>query len=293
MKHNMFELCASLSFFTIFAIGPVMLIVIFVSNLFWEREAVEGSLYKHLSGIVGEKAAVQIQEIIRNVSITSHNFLAFISVVILLVVATGVYTDIQTSINMIWNLKVKKGRGFLQIIKNRLISFVVITGLGLLLLVSLIINGLLEGFMDRLQEQFPHAGIWGIYIFNLILTLVVVGSLFAVIFKVMPDAILRWKDVLPGALFTAIIFMSGKFGVTFYINNTPIATSFGSAGSVIILLVWIFFSSMTLYFGAEFTKAYAMKYADEIRPRPYAVTIKVTKVVTRAKSIQENEGIRK
>lgn len=288
-KHHLFDRSASLSYFTLFAVGPVMLIVMFVSNLFWEREAVEGSLVKHLNGVVGERAALQIQDIIKNASITSHNFLAFVSVVILIVIATGVYTDIQGSINVIWNLKIRKGRGFLQMVKNRLISFLIISALGVLLLVSLVINGLLEGLMDKLQELFPQVAIAGIYIFNLFLTLLVVACLFAVIFKVMPDVILKWRTVLPGSLFTAVLFMTGKFGITFYIKNTTIATSFGSAGSVVILLVWIFYSSVVLYYGAEFTKAYALRYAGEIKPRPYATTVKVVYVVSDVASIQENE----
>lgn len=288
-KHKMMKLSASLSFFTLFSIGPMMLLIIFVSNLFWERDAVEGSLYRHIKGIVGESPARQIQEIIKDASITSHNFIAFISIVILLIAATGVFTEIQNSINFIWNLKVKKGRGLLQTIKSRLISFIMITSLGILLLLSLIINGLLEGFMDRIQEQFPHMAVFGIYVFNLLVTLLVVASLFAVIFKVMPDAVLRWRYVLPGALFTAILFMTGKFGVTYYINHSRIATSYGSAGSMIILLVWIFYSSVVLYYGAEFTKAYALKFGDEIKPRPYAVIIKNIQEISGAKSIQENE----
>lgn len=289
-KHNLLDKSASLSYFTIFAVGPVMLVVIFVSNLFWERAAVEGSLVKHLKDVVGERTSLQIQDIIKNASITSHNFLAFISVVILIIVATGVYTDIQTSINGIWNLKIRKGRGFLQMVKNRIISFLIISGLGMLLLASLIINGLLEGFMDRLQVLFPHLAIVGIYIFNLFVTLVLVAALFAFIYKVMPDAFIKWKTVLPGSIFTAVLFMSGKFGITFYIKNTSIATSYGSAGSMILLLVWIFYSSVVLYYGAEFTKAYTLRYGGEIKPRPYATTVKVINVVSNAATIQENEA---
>jgi membrane protein len=184
---------------------------------------------------------------------------------------------------------VKEGSGWLQMLKNRLLSFSIVAGLGFLLLVSLIVNALLEGFMSKLQEMFPHAAIVVVYIVNLLLTLLVVAILFAIIFKVLPDAVIQWKDVTAGALFTAVLFMIGKFCITFYINNSNMGSTYGSAGSLVILLLWIYYSATILYFGAEFTKAYALKYGDEIKPNEYAVTIQIVKVESRESSVQQNE----
>lgn len=288
-RHKVLKLSASLAYYTIFSLGPMMLVIIFFSDLFWGREAIEGTIYSQISGVVGDAAALQIQDIIKNASISGNNFTAVISFVMLLIAATTAFTEMQDSINTIWNLRVKEGSGWLQMLKNRALSFSIVAGLGFLLLVSLIINGLLEGFMSKLQEMFPQAAVVVVYIVNLLLTLLVVAFLFAIIFKVLPDAVIRWKDVAAGALFTAVLFMIGKFCITFYINNSNMGSTYGSAGSLVILMLWVYYSSTILYFGAEFTKAYAMKYGSEIKPDEYAVTVQVVQVESSESSVQQNE----
>ncbi|MCE3227588.1 MAG: ribonuclease [Bacteroidetes bacterium] len=287
--HKILKLSASLSFATIFSLGPMMMVVIFFANLFWERDAVEGVIYKHINGIVGEESAIQIQEIIKNASIKGHNFMAVVSFIILIITATTVFTEIQDSINTIWSLSVKKNRGWMQILKIRLLSFAMVTGMGFLLLVSLLINVLLEGFMDKLHEIFPHMTVVLAYILNLLITLLVVAFLFALIYKLLPDAVIRWKDVMAGALFAGILFMLGKFAITFYIKISNLGSAYGSAGSLVILLLWVFYSSLILYYGAEFTKAYSLKYGATIKPKEYAVTVKMVEIRGDAKSVQENE----
>lgn len=288
-RHKVLKLSASLAYYTIFSIGPMLLVVIFFSNLFWGRDAVEGKLYSQISGMVGDGAARQIQEIIRNASVGGTSFSAIIGFVTLIVAATTAFNEMQDSINTIWNLRVKKDAGWMLRLKTRLQSFSIVAGLGFLLLVSLVVNTLLEGFMAKLQQLFPHATVVVVYLANVLLTLLVVAGLFAIIFKVLPDALIRWKDVAAGALFTAVLFMAGKFGITFYIGKTNIGSTYGTAGSLVVLLLWIYYSSAILYFGAEFTKAYAMKYGAEIRPDKYAVTVQVVKVESAEKSIQDNE----
>lgn len=287
-RHKVLKLSASLCFYTIFSLGPMMLVIIFISNLFWGRQAIEGVIYDQISQVVGNETAIQIQELIKNASISSNNFMAVISIIILIFTATTLFTEIHDSMNMIWNLRVKKGRGWKQMLRSRLLSFFIIAGLGLLLLTFLIVNGILESFMSRIQEMFPRAAVIVVYVVNLLLTLFVVALLFAFIYKVLPDAYIQWKDVIAGALFTAVLFMIGKFGITFYINNTNMGSTYGSAGSLVVLLLWIYYSATILYFGAEFTKAYALKFGDEIKPRDYAVTIKMI-VVESKDSVQENE----
>ncbi len=288
-RHKVLKLSASLAYYTIFSVGPMLLVIIFFSNLFWGRQAIEGKIYSQISGMVGNGAALQIQEIIKNASITGNNFTAVISFVILIVAATSAFIEMQDSINVIWNLRLKKNTGWKLMLKNRLLSFSIVAGLGFLLLVSLIINALLEGFMSKLQEMFPNIAVVVIYGFNLLLTLLVVALLFAIIFKVLPDAVIKWKDVVVGALFTAILFMIGKFCITFYLSKSNMGSAYGTAGSLVILLLWIYYSSAILYFGAEFTKAYALKYGSEIKPDKYAVTIQVVNIESGESSVQENE----
>lgn len=288
-KHKVLKLSASLAFFTIFTLGPMLLVIIFISSLFLERKAVDGTIYSQIREVVGKGAAMQIQEFIKNASISGTNFMAVVSFIILLIASTTVFTEMQDSINMIWSVKEKHGMGWRQMLKNRLVAFIIIAGLGLLLMVSLIINGLMEGMLDKLQELFPNTGIGVIYMLNLLATLLVVTSLFAVIFKVMPDVVIRWKDVVAGALIAALLFMAGRFAIGYYINTIKGGSAYNSAGSMLIFLLWIIYSSATLYFGVELTKVYAMKYGDEIKPKHYAILLKPVQQESDAGSIQENE----
>lgn len=288
-RHKVLKLSASLAYYTIFSLGPMLLVMIFFSNLFWGRQAIEGKLYSQISSLVGEGAALQIQEIIKNASVSGSSFSAIVGFVTLTVAATTAFIEMQDSLNTIWNLRVRKNTGWKLMLKNRLLSFSMVAGLGFLLLVSLVANALIEGFMQKLQDLFPHVTIVVIYVANLLLTLLVVAGLFAVVFKVLPDAIIQWNDVAAGALFTAVLFMAGKFLITFYIGKTDVGSTYGSAGSLIVLLLWIYYSSVILYFGAEFTKAYAVKYGAEIKPDKHAVTIQVVNIESSENSVQENE----
>ncbi len=288
-RHKVLKLSASLAYYTIFSLGPMLLVIIFFSDLFWGRAAIEGELYGQLGGMVGNNAARQIQEIIKNASVSGTSFSAIIGFITLAIAATTAFSEMQDSINTIWNLRVRKKAGWKLMLKNRFLSFSIVAGLGFLLLVSLVVNTVLEGFMNRLQELFPQVSVVAVYVFNLLLTLIVVASLFAIIFKVLPDAVIRWKDVLAGALFTAVLFMIGKFAITFYIGKTDAASSYGAAGSLVVLLLWIYYSSAILYFGAEFTKAYAMRFGAEIRPNAYAVNMRVISVESEEGSVQANE----
>lgn len=288
-QHNIFKLSASLGFYTIFAIGPMLLVIIFISNIFWGRQAIEGTIINQISGIIGDAAASQIQELIKNATISSSNYMAVISFAALLIAATSVFTDMQESMNTIWNLKVKTGRGWQQMLKNRLVSFCIISGLGILLLAFLILNGILEGFMSRLSTMFPRISIPLVYAVNLLVMLLIVTLLFAFIYKVLPDATIHWKEVKEGALFAAILFMAGKFGITFYLKISNISNTYSSAGSMVVLMLWIYYSAIILYSGAEFTKAFALKYGAEIRPKEYAVTVEPELVESNEPSVQQNE----
>lgn len=236
-KHHVLKLSASLAFYTIFGIGPMMLVIIFFANLFWRREAINGTIYHQLGGLLGKQAALQIQEIIKNASVSGNNLAAVFGLLLLIVAATSVFSEMQSSLNLIWNLKVKKGSGWLLMLKNRLLSFSITASLSFLLLVSLSIRSLLDGLMGKLQENFPDIGFALIYTTNLILTLIVVAVLFAIIYRVLPDAIISWKDVTAGSIFTAMLFMIGKFCITLYIVHSNMDSSYGSAGSLVILLL--------------------------------------------------------
>lgn len=285
------KLSGSLAYYTVFSMGPLLVVIISLCGLFFERAAIENKIYFILEDFVGKDTALQLQEIIRNAAVSNKGTLAaIIGIVALLVGATTVFAEIQDSINTIWGLKAKPKRGWLKMLQNRFLSFSVIISLGFLLLVSLLITGLIEALSTRLQAQFPDVTVILFYIINLVLTIGISMLIFAVIFKVLPDARIRWRDVFTGAFITALLFLVGKFGISLYISQTKVGSTYGAAGSLVVLLVWVYYSSIILYLGAEFTKAYAIKYGAAIHPSEYAVTTKQVEIETGKQTIQEKEG---
>jgi membrane protein len=271
---KLLKLSASLAYYTVFSLGPMLLIIIFLSSLFWGDEAIRGAVFLQTRKLIGNEAALQIQEIIKNAAIKGNNTLtAVVGIITLFIGATSVFVEIQDSINAIWQLKPKPKKGFILFLKSRLLSFSLVISLGFLLLVSLVFNGAVEGLVERLKTFFPDITLVMIYIINLLVTLLLTTALFSIIFKVLPDATIRWKDVIAGAFFTAILFMIGKLGITLYITNSDIGSSYGAAGSLVILLIWVYYSAVILYLGAEFTKFYAFTYGEEIKPDKYAVFV--------------------
>lgn len=289
-EDKVLKLSGSLAYYTVFSMGPLLIVVIYLCSIFFGREAIEGTIYSQIEGFVGKDTAIQLQQIIKNASLTGKsNVAAVIGFITLLIGATTVFAEIQESINMIWGLKPKPKRGWLKMLQNRLLSFSVIVGLGFLLLVSLSVSAIIEGMSSKLQQAFPEVAVIVFYIINLLITLTVITILFIAIFTVLPDAKIKWRDVVAGAITTAVLFMLGKFAISFYISQSNVGSTYGTAGSLVVLLLWIYYSSIILYFGAEFTKAYAVKFGSAIHPNDYAVTTKTVEIETGKKTIQQKE----
>lgn len=267
-------LSAALAYYTIFAMAPMLIIILWLCGLFLGRQAIEGHMFYEIKSFVGDSAAAQIQEIIKNASLSKANVLAsIVGIISLIVAATGIFTQIQDSINFIWQLKSKPKTGIWKLVLNRLLSFSMLVSLGFIMLVSLFVNTLMDAFSARLLQLFPGVAVVIAYIINLALTFLVISFLFAVIFKVLPDARIKWKDVRAGAIATALLFMLGKFLITFYMSKAKVDSSYGAAGSIIVILLWVYYSSIILYFGAAFTKEYAAFRGRRIYPNDYAVFI--------------------
>lgn len=289
--HKVPKLSASLAYYTVFSLGPLLIVIIFLCSIFLGREAVEGSIYGQIEGFVGADAAKQIEEIIKNASISGKGGLAAtIGIITLLVGATSIFGEIQDSINTVWGLKAKPKLGITKLLVSRLLSFGLIAALGFLLLVSLAVTSVVEGLGNRLKAAFPDVAVIFFYIINLVLTLGVVTVLFAIIFKVLPDAKIKWRNVWAGAIATALLFMLGKFAISFYIGKSNVGSTYGAAGSLVILLLWIYYSSIILYFGAVFTKAYALKQGVAIEPNEYAVTVQEEQKETGKRPITGNNS---
>jgi len=284
------KMSGSLAYSTIFSIAPLIILIIFLADIFYGRNAIEGTIYGEIRDFVGNDAAVQIQNMIRNASLSGKSHVAVVLGVITLVLgATSVFGEIQDSINIIWGLKPKPKKGWVKMLLNRLWSFSVIGSFGFILLVSLVVNTVIEALMNQLQHLFPGATIVLIYVVNQLVILGVTTLLFGVIFKVLPDARIKWRDVLAGAFATALLFMAGKFVITFYIDHSSVGTAYGAAGSLVVILLWVYYSSAILFFGAEFTKAYAAKHGSRIYPNHYAVWVKLVEVEETDTSLQQIE----
>jgi membrane protein len=271
---NAIKLSASLSYYTVFSLPPLLIIIISLSGIFFGTEAVKGELFGQINGLVGNAAALQIQETIKNVKLTgSSTFATITGIIILLIGASGVFAEIQDSINYIWGIKAKPKRGFIKFLKNRLMSFSMVGSVGFLLLVGLIVNSLMDVLNNRLAAHFPKDTLYLVYIVNLLIVFIIITILFTVIFKTLPDGKIVLRDCVIGAAFTAFLFMIGKFAIGAYLGSSAVASIYGAAGSVILILVWVYYSAIILYFGAEFTKVYAHTHGQKIIPNQYSVKI--------------------
>lgn len=271
---NAIKLSASLSYYTIFALPPLLIIILAITGVFFGREAVTGQFFGQINGFVGNEAALQIQQTIRNTQLAGNStFATIFGLVMLLIGASGVFAEIQSSINFIWGLRAKPNRGVMKFVKNRLMSFSMIAVMGFLLMVSLLVNTAMDLLNERLAYYFPDITVYLFYVLNILILFATTTTLFAIIFRTLPDGTIAWKDTLIGASVTSVLFMIGKFAISTYLGASTVASVYGAAGSVIIILVWVYYSAIILYFGAEFTKVYARLHGQKIIPNEYAVEI--------------------
>lgn len=274
------KLSAALSYFTVFAIGPMLMLLLYLSAFFYGREALEGSVFYQIKSFVGVDGAKQIQDIIKNLSLSNEGpFAATIGIIALIFAATSVFAEIQDSINSIWRIQIKKTSGIWIFVKTRLLSFGVIGSFGFVLLVTLVVSSLMDALSERLLSKFTNIAVVLVYGFNVILTFVVTTCLFGAIFAILPDAKIKWKQVRIAAIFTAIMFMLGKFLISFYISFSEIGDAYGAASSIVILMVWVYYSSFLLYTGASLAKNYAIVRNYPIQPSKHAEFITLTTII--------------
>ena len=271
---NGLKLSAALSYYTIFSLPPLLIIIIGLSGFFFGAEAAKGEIFWQINGLVGNDAALQIQSIIKNVKLShSNTFATTIGVIVLLVGASGVFSEIQDSINYIWGIEAKPKRGFIRYLKNRLMSFSMIGSVSFLLMVGLVINAAMDVLNKRLAALLPDDTVFLFYTLNVLIVFFIITLLFTVIFRTLPDGKVVLRDCIIGASFTALLFMMGKFAIGAYLGQSSIASWYGAAGSVILIFVWVYYSAIILYFGAEFTKVFAVNHGQKILPNAYSVRI--------------------
>ncbi len=279
---RIFKLSAALAYYTIFSIPGLLIVVLWIAEVLSGHDAnIKTTLYNQIADLVGRGASHQIEDTISEVSeFSDKSFSTIVGLVTLIFGATSIFAEIQDSINMIWRLKTKpkKGKGWLKLIIDRLLSFSVVISLGFLLLVSLLVNGLMDIFVEELTQKIPETQIAIAYFSNLALTFLITSFLFGLIFKVLPDARIRWKAVRIGAFVTAILFMVGKFFISYYLGHNKMTSAYGAAGSIIVILLWVYYSAVILYFGAAFTRVYCIHNDMNIFPSQYAVWVEQVEV---------------
>ena len=266
---------AALAYYTVFSLAPLLIIAIAIAGLAFGREAAQGQIFEQLRGLLlGEESGKAMQDLVQNANAKPATGVvaSLIGVVTLLLGASGVFGQLKTSLNAIWNVQPKPGRGILGIIQDRILSFGFILVVGFLLLISLLLTAAIavmgEWFSGMVPGMEPLA-----HIVNLVLSLALITLLFAMIFKFLPDAKIAWHDVWIGAFITALLFIVGKFALGFYLGKSAVGSSYGAAGSLIVLLLWVYYSSQILFFGAEFTQVYANRVGSHVDPADNAVAV--------------------
>lgn len=273
-QDNIIRYSASLAFYTIFSLAPLLLIMVEVVGLVFTKTQVETEMIRQLEILIGPQGAEVARDAMKNFGLTSYNPLAaVIGVLTVLLGATAVFAELQTALNKIWDVKVNPDRSlFKHLIRQRLRSLGIVVGVGFLLMVSLIISALL-GFL----QSHSASGISGVaWLWRMLHTgasFFIIMLLFAMIYRYLPDVDLTWRDVGVGAAITAVLFTTGKFLIGTYLSRATIAGAYGAAGSLVVLLVWVYYSALISFFGAEFTQVYTRRYGSGIRPKKYAVWV--------------------
>ena len=267
---------AVIAYYAIFSIPGLLVMIISISNLFFQRDVITGNLYTQISSIMGVETAKQVKDMIISVSNTNKSLLAtIIGLVVVLVGATGVFVELQKALNIIWEVKVKPHRAIFTLIRTRLFSFGLIVSVGFLLLISLIITTILAALSGWVLNHWPNIVLVIFYVLKFIISFGVVMLLFAVMFKILPDAKIQWKHLWFGSVLTALLFLLGKTAIGFYLSKTNPGSAYGAAGSIVLILLWVSYSSMIFFYGAEFTRAYADHLTGKVSATNVAVKIKV------------------
>mgnify|MGYP002777906972 CR=1 FL=1 len=267
------RLAAALAYYTVFSLAPMLIIAIAIAGAVFGEEAARGEIVAQIQGLVGRDGAQFIETAIEGASKPRAGTIAsLISIAVLLFGASGLFAQLQDSLNTIWEVQPKPGRGLIGILRDRFLSFTMVLGVGFLLLVSLVLSAGLSGFVNFLGSLLPGIGAL-LQLANFVLSFAVTTVLFGLIYKVLPDVKIAWSDVWSGAIVTALLFSIGRFALGLYLGNSSFGSTYGAAGSVVIILVWVYYAAQILFFGAEFTQVYARRYGSRIVPAKNAMPL--------------------
>lgn len=268
---NCFRLSAALSYYTLFSIAPLVVVVIATSGYFFGEEAISGVIFTKAYSIIGPQAASGLQSMVKNAYISKPDSLSgFVSVGVLLFSATVVLTALQSSLNTIWNIRIRADKGIIYFAISRLLALAMMLVIGALLVATIVVNAIWVGIGDYLSQYVSFIAIYLIEAGQLILSFLMSTLLFALIYKYLPDVKIRWRNVWVGAFTTSVLFLFGRYLISLYLGNTNITTLYGAAGSVILLIVWVNYSSWIFFLGAEVINVVTLRRGDKMRPSKIA-----------------------
>ena len=266
---------ASLAYYTVLSIAPLLMIVLTLSGFFWGEEALKGELYGELRNLVGNDAALQIQSSVQQITLSKGNFITnVISAIVLVIGATGIFGEIQDSLNRIWGLKTKTRKVWWKLFLDRAISFSLILSIGFILIVSLVLNTVILFISSRLSKIFGGTGENLVLTLDNLISFVITTLVFATILKILPDAKIKWRDVLVGSVITSVLFMIGRKIIGYFFLKAHVADAYGAAGGAMVLMLWVYYSAAIFYLGAVITKVYATHFGGKIQPSEYSVWVK-------------------
>ena len=265
---------AALAFYTIFSLAPVLVIAITLAGLAFGEEAVRGQIFEEFEGLMGEDAALLVQEVLKSAARPSSGRLpAVIGVVTLLLGATAIFGQLQDALNNVWSVAPKPGAAITTLLRKRLHSFALVIGIGFLLLVSLLLSAALSGF-SRYLERVLDLPVDFLQIANFAVSFLVITLLFAMTYRILPDVKIAWRDVWLGSLLTSLLFVVGKTLIGLYLGRTGVASAYGAAGSLVVILLWVYYSSLIFFFGAEFTRVHSRQFrTSRAQPEEGAVRV--------------------
>lgn len=295
-RDDPWRLSAVVAYYALLALPGLLVIIINTVGAIWGEEIVQGHVTRQIAGAVGEDAAKAIQEIIKESQDESKSLIAtLIGIGTLIFGATGVFYHLQISMNQVWEIKPAPGAGIKKIIIDRLLSFAFVLVIGFLLLVSFIVTTVITVLNDYIREVLPDFTVYFAIGMNELLSFAIITLLFALMFRFLPDARIRWKTVWIGSIITAFLFILGKFLMGLYFGQANPASAYGAAGSIVLILLWVSYSSLILFFGAEFTYVYAKRYGYGIQPKAHAWRVKKKEVVVErgeeSSTVDENEEL--
>ncbi|HEY3569255.1 MAG TPA: YihY/virulence factor BrkB family protein [Thermoanaerobaculia bacterium] len=276
-KDGALDLGAALAYYAIFSLAPLLLVALAVAGLLWDRGQIQSQLIGQVQGLMGPQGAQAVQTMLANAGQHGKGVIATVlALVTILFGATGVFVQLQNALNKIWNVEAKPGLGIWSFVKTRLISFGMVLGIGFLLLVSLVISTAVSALGKWATGLMPGSETL-MQVVTFVVSFAFITLLFAMMFKFLPDVEIGWRDVWVGAVAMALLFTLGKFLIGLYLGKSSVASTYGAAGSLVIVLLWIYYSSQILFLGAEFTQVYATRYGSQIKPSEHAVPVVVEK----------------